>query len=358
MRQVACGQCDACCRNDCGTCLNCLDKPKFGGTGIRKQSCLERKCRQPVAAPIPGSTVGPAGGDVVLASTLSKSSAIAPPAAEARNSMPPQEWEAFSSAVECIMLLQGGHGTPSVDETARGLQSVMKASAQRGRTNRCGTCAGCVRGDCGACKNCKDKPKFGGKGIKKQACVRRACNNPLPEGAAEDEQDDYEVDEPLVKTARVLAASGPGGFLSAETSPTHAPAYPSGGKFAPTFDLAESSRPVVKTQVVSGDGSCGMLQDTRRRLQQLREADGAYQMPLLQDRPSSSMSTGYSTADEYEVHAAEPGEDPSGSEPHSAAEDDDTPSGTPEHVGASGFHGQRDEALLVALAAGRVHATA
>ena len=32
-RTVACGRCDACCRDDCGACLNCLDKPKFGGSG-------------------------------------------------------------------------------------------------------------------------------------------------------------------------------------------------------------------------------------------------------------------------------------------------------------------------------------
>ena len=34
-RTVACGTCDACCRDDCGACLNCLDKPKFGGSGTR-----------------------------------------------------------------------------------------------------------------------------------------------------------------------------------------------------------------------------------------------------------------------------------------------------------------------------------
>ena len=32
--------------------------------------------------------------------------------------------------------------------------------------------------DCGECKNCVDKPKFGGRGIKKQACEQRACSNP------------------------------------------------------------------------------------------------------------------------------------------------------------------------------------
>lgn len=35
-RTVACGRCDACCRDDCGSCLNCLDKPKFGGSGASR----------------------------------------------------------------------------------------------------------------------------------------------------------------------------------------------------------------------------------------------------------------------------------------------------------------------------------
>ena len=37
-RTVACGKCDACCRDDCGRCLNCCDKPKFGGPGARRNS--------------------------------------------------------------------------------------------------------------------------------------------------------------------------------------------------------------------------------------------------------------------------------------------------------------------------------
>ena len=38
-RTVACGRCDSCGRDDCGTCLNCLDKPKFGGPGTKRQKC-------------------------------------------------------------------------------------------------------------------------------------------------------------------------------------------------------------------------------------------------------------------------------------------------------------------------------
>ena len=36
---------------------------------------------------------------------------------------------------------------------------------------------GSVHSDCGDCKNCLDKRKFGGRGIRKQACVRRSCYN-------------------------------------------------------------------------------------------------------------------------------------------------------------------------------------
>ena len=43
MRRKRCGQCEACVRDDCGKCNNCLDEKKFGGPG-KKQSCIERRC--------------------------------------------------------------------------------------------------------------------------------------------------------------------------------------------------------------------------------------------------------------------------------------------------------------------------
>lgn len=45
------------------------------------------------------------------------------------------------------------------------------------RGSRCGKCAGCLRQDCGKCVYCKDKPKFGGPGKKKQRCSLRTCSN-------------------------------------------------------------------------------------------------------------------------------------------------------------------------------------
>ena len=42
-----CNACAQCTQPDCGECVNCLDKGKFGGPNIRKQSCELRACRFP-----------------------------------------------------------------------------------------------------------------------------------------------------------------------------------------------------------------------------------------------------------------------------------------------------------------------
>ena len=44
IRKVACKQCAGCLAEDCGKCLYCLDKPKFGGNDVKKQKCLRRQC--------------------------------------------------------------------------------------------------------------------------------------------------------------------------------------------------------------------------------------------------------------------------------------------------------------------------
>ena len=51
-------------------------------------------------------------------------------------------------------------------------KAVQEAPPKKGRrSRRCGQCSGCqVPEDCGVCTNCLDKPKFGGRNIKKQCC--------------------------------------------------------------------------------------------------------------------------------------------------------------------------------------------
>jgi len=54
-----------------------------------------------------------------------------------------------------------------------------KAGCKRPRSVRCGKCDGCEREDCGSCKNCVDKPKFGGLGKRKQQCIYKICSEPV-----------------------------------------------------------------------------------------------------------------------------------------------------------------------------------
>ena len=53
-----------------------------------------------------------------------------------------------------------------------GVQPCMPLRARR---KRCGKCKQCLDTDCGTCTHCADKARFGGKGVKKQACLKRRC---------------------------------------------------------------------------------------------------------------------------------------------------------------------------------------
>ena len=46
--------CHGCVRDDCGQCVNCLDKARFGGSGKRKRKCVRRTCRLKTSQLSPG----------------------------------------------------------------------------------------------------------------------------------------------------------------------------------------------------------------------------------------------------------------------------------------------------------------
>ncbi len=67
-----CGNCQFCLRDDCGSCLSCRDKPKFGGEGTLKQMCELKQC--PNKRYAPPAIVSPAKKKTsVTSSTKSKS---------------------------------------------------------------------------------------------------------------------------------------------------------------------------------------------------------------------------------------------------------------------------------------------
>lgn len=54
-----CGECLACTYPDCTKCINCVSKPRFGGSGTRKQACMRRPdCLSPIRKPFKVRRVG------------------------------------------------------------------------------------------------------------------------------------------------------------------------------------------------------------------------------------------------------------------------------------------------------------
>ncbi|EHB08779.1 Histone-lysine N-methyltransferase HRX [Heterocephalus glaber] len=150
-RSRRCGQCPGCqVPEDCGVCTNCLDKPKFGGRNIKKQCCKNFE---------------------------------APPLCS-------QEWVRYSLGTNDISLtdkssIAGSEDAEPLAPPIKPIKPVTRNKApqeppvKKGRrSRRCGQCPGCqVPEDCGVCTNCLDKPKFGGRNIKKQCCKMRKCQN-------------------------------------------------------------------------------------------------------------------------------------------------------------------------------------
>ncbi len=63
----------------------------------------------------------------------------------------------------------GGHVAPSSNSGSKGGKGIR---------NRvfCGECTGCLKNDdCGKCRYCKDKTKFGGQNRLRQKCLHRRC---------------------------------------------------------------------------------------------------------------------------------------------------------------------------------------
>ncbi len=43
-KRSRCGHCARCQRDNCGQCKYCKDMPQYGGSGKKRQCCIERKC--------------------------------------------------------------------------------------------------------------------------------------------------------------------------------------------------------------------------------------------------------------------------------------------------------------------------
>ena len=67
---------------------------------------------------------------------------------------------------------------PQSRHTRRAASSSTRHGPPTRAVERCRVCANCLRADCGSCKNCLDKQKFGGPDRLRQACALRLCLRP------------------------------------------------------------------------------------------------------------------------------------------------------------------------------------
>ena len=43
-RFVKCNNCEACKSPECGECIYCKDKPRYGGPNLKRQACSRQRC--------------------------------------------------------------------------------------------------------------------------------------------------------------------------------------------------------------------------------------------------------------------------------------------------------------------------
>ena len=106
---------------------------------------------------------------------------------------------------------------------------------------RCNRCSGCCAVNCGLCRECQDKPAFGGKGIRKKLCRARRCQNPQSAKAAAAKA------ATVSRTADLLELMLPGGRQELVDREFAAPALPTATAVAATHavggSVASSSPP-------------------------------------------------------------------------------------------------------------------
>ena len=106
------------------------------------------------------------------------------------SNIPQADKDSSTKKICTICNLEGASGTcgycsnmfhdhchvPSLSSMKPGKWKCMICIApSRKRRTRCGECLACCRPDCGVCTYCLDKPKFGGKSVKRKPCIERKC---------------------------------------------------------------------------------------------------------------------------------------------------------------------------------------
>ena len=101
-------------------------------------------------------------------------------------------WQLYTRAHDIVLFILCML-TPLVQQMQDTQQSSVQSKAVRklkatklngnkvGRNGRCGQCSACKAPDCGKCRYCLDKKKFGGPERLKKCCILRKCKGQEPQ---------------------------------------------------------------------------------------------------------------------------------------------------------------------------------
>ncbi|KAG3119662.1 hypothetical protein PI124_g2177 [Phytophthora idaei] len=193
-----CGKCSGCLAEDCMKCGHCQDMKKYGGPGLRKQSCKDRKCLNPkiwgyatrkrkrskTKRAGPGDTNSVKGdmevdddGSVAYSSVESDGESVS--TATYGNGDSDDESLRYSDAtMDSPRDLLLPASDTSLDDHLSLSDLSSRSASTKSRLVRCGECEGCNAPDCMKCPHCLDMKKYGGPGLRKQTCKTRKCNAP------------------------------------------------------------------------------------------------------------------------------------------------------------------------------------
>lgn len=180
-KAMPCFECVACKNDDCRDCKWCHDKKKYGGPGKLNKRCITRRCTQP---------------KIVEMVDHMKSRPIKMVKIDKPNGESSFHHQFLSTPVRTTYLQSGG---------------LVKAMP-------CRNCSACVMDDCGECKFCLDKRKFGGPGKMNKRCKMKQCLTPKELGAPSTVPSTYIRKQPDFISSKFLSSTDETSVLDANMS--------------------------------------------------------------------------------------------------------------------------------------------
>ncbi|XP_053146629.1 methyl-CpG-binding domain protein 1 isoform X18 [Hemicordylus capensis] len=163
-KQIGCGVCQACqMSQDCGICRVCVLQAKSPELRISIK-CLLRRCLKIVKK---GLECG-----MCQACKITEDCGSCYICVRRQKPGMKRQWKCLKR--RC---LKRKKWKPTMERSPGSTSAAKRRRASASRRNRkCGECEACLlKMDCGRCDFCCDKPKFGGKNLKRQKCRWRQC---------------------------------------------------------------------------------------------------------------------------------------------------------------------------------------